>query len=84
MFLFLNYVKLAEGPGVARGKKKIFKKIYCKKIGKKLEKNSNFFSLYNSPRPPMSVHNKFQPNRSSRVACYRQHIIHIRMSCFFI
>ena len=24
--------------------------------------------------PPMSVHNKFQPNRSSRLAGYTQHI----------
>jgi len=34
----------------------------------------------------MSVHKKCQPNRSSRLASYTQHIynIHIRMSCFII
>ena len=34
------------------------------------EKNSNFFI----PWPHMSVHKKFQPNQSSRLAGYRQHI----------
>ena len=33
------------------------------------------------PRPPLSVHKKIQPNRSSRLAGYRQHI---QMSCFII
>ena len=32
-----------------------------------------FFSLYN-PRPPLSLHKKFQPNRSSRLVGYREHI----------
>jgi len=51
---------LAEGPGVARGKN-ILKK--------------NRISLaFNTPRPPMSVHKKIQPNRSSHLAGYRQHI----------
>ena len=64
----LDYIP-AEGPGVARGKKKIWKKI------KDLEKNWNFLA-YVSPRLPMSVHKnfpqathecpqKFQPVRSS-------------------
>ena len=35
------------------------------------------FLAYNIPRPPMSVHTKFQLNRFSRLARYRQHI-HIR------
>ena len=73
------YVLLAEGPGVARGKinfeeKKILKKInFPKKIN--LKKNIfDFFLAYVTPRPPLSVHNKFQPNRSSRLAGYREHI----------
>ena len=45
--------------------------------------NVKFFSPYNTPRPPLSVHKKFQPNRSSRLAGYMQHI-YIRMSCFII
>ena len=49
------YYKLAEGPGVARGKIN-FEKNLC------------------HPRPPLSVHKKFQPNRSSRLAGYREHI----------
>ena len=57
--------ELAEGPGVARGKKFVF------------------FVAYNTPRPPVSVHKKFQPNRFRRLAGYMQHI-HIRMSCFII
>ena len=32
---------------------------------KKFEKMSNFLA-YNTPRPPMSVHKNFQPNRPSR------------------
>jgi len=34
----------------------------------------SFFLACNTPRPPMSVHKKFQPNRSSRLASYTQHI----------
>ena len=49
----LDYIP-AEGPGVARGKKKIWKKI------KDLEKNWNFLA-YVSPRLPMSVHKNFSP-----------------------
>ena len=33
-----------------------------------------FFLAYISTRPPLSVHKKFQPNRSSRLAGYREHI----------
>ena len=43
----------------------------------------DFILAYITPRPPMSVHNKFQPIRSSRLAGYRQHI-YIRLSCFII
>ena len=43
-----------------------------KKILKK--KNFEFFLAYNTPRPPLSVQKKFQPNRSSRLAGYREHI----------
>ena len=57
------YCILAEVPGVAR-EKKLMKK--------KLEK-IRFFA-YNTPRPSMSVYKKFQPNRSSRLAGYTQHI----------
>ena len=32
------------------------------------------FLAYNIPRPPMSDHKKFQPNRFSRLAGYTQHI----------
>ena len=38
------------------------------------------FLAYITPWPPLSVHKKCQPNRSSRLAGYRQHI-YIRMSC---
>ena len=73
----LDYIP-AEGPGVARGKKKIWKKI------KDLEKNWNFLA-YVSPRLPMSVHKNFpqathecpqknQPIRSSQLAGYKEHI----------
>ena len=62
--LFKNYFYqlLAEGPGVARGKKNFEKK------------NFEFFLAYNTPRSPLSVHKIFQPNRSSRLAGYREHI----------
>ena len=39
-----------------------------------LKKNFEFFLTYVTPRPPMSVHKKFQPNRSSRLAGYREHL----------
>ena len=55
-FRNLLYVKLAEGPGVAR--KKNLKTKFENKILK----------------PPMSVHQKFQPIRSSRMAGYTLHI----------
>ena len=32
------------------------------------------FLAYVTPRPPLSVHKKIQPNRSSRLAGYREHI----------
>ena len=53
---------LAEGPGVARGKK----------IGKRRIWKKRFFHAVgvNTPRPPMSVHKKFQPNRSSWTSCF--------------
>ena len=62
----LPYDELAEGPGVARGKK-IEKKIL--KVFKKFE----FFSLYH---PPVTheCQKKIRPNRSSRLAGYTQHI----------
>ena len=40
------------------------------------------FLAYNTNRPPMSVHKKFQPNRSSRLAGYREHI-YIRITNVF-
>ena len=58
---FKSYSLLAEGPGVAHGKKNLKKKF-------------RIFLAYVTPRPPLSVHNKFQPNRSSRLAGYREHI----------
>ena len=60
------YKLLAEQPGVACGKN-FEKKIILKKI------IFEFFLVYNTTRPPMSVHTKFQPNRSSRLAGYTQH-----------
>ena len=51
--------------------------------------NINRYTLAVGPAVPrgkkirMSVHKKFQPIRSSRLAGYRQHI-YIRMSCFII
>ena len=55
----LIYKIQAEGPnGVARGNKL--------NIILKMD-----FLTYNTPWPPISVHKKFQPNRSSRLAgCY--------------
>ena len=72
-----EYNRLDEGPGVARGKinfkeKKFEKKNFEKKNLKKIF--SNFFLAYVTPRPPLSVHEKFQPNRSSRLAGFREHI----------
>ena len=58
--------------------KKISKKYISKKIifEKKNVENFffGFFLAYVTPRPPLSVHKKFQPNRSSRLAGYREHI----------
>ena len=65
------YEILAEGPGVARGKIKFEKKMVGKKI---LKKKLKFFLAYNTPRPSMSVHKKIQPNRSSCLAGYREHV----------
>ena len=47
-----------------------------KKNWKKIlyRKHFLFFLAYNPPRPPMSVHSKFQFIRSSRLAGYWQHI----------
>ena len=61
----LFIIKLAEGDGIAR-EKNFLKKKFEKKLG--------IFLAYITPRPPMSVHKKFQPNRSSRLAGYREHI----------
>ena len=72
---FVFYVKLAEGPGVARGTKKIWRKNCEKDI-------LNFLSLW-SPRPPMSVQKRIQPKQLSRLAGYTLHV-NIRMSCFII
>ena len=38
------------------------------------KKNLEFFLAYVTPRSPLSVHKKIQPNRSSRLAGYRKHI----------
>jgi len=57
---------LAKRPGVAREKKGWIKFFW--------EKINRFFLAYNTPRPPLSVHKTFQPNRSSRLAGYTQHI----------
>ena len=57
---------LLARPGVARGKKVLKKK--------KMNKNNFRFFQPDIPRPPMSVHKKIQPNRSSRLAGYTQHI----------
>ena len=54
--------RLDEEPGIARGKKNFEKKKF------------RIFFAYNTPRPPLSVQKKFQPNRSSRLAGYREHI----------
>ena len=61
----------AEGPGVARG---FFKNIFLK---------ISIFLAYDTPRPPVSIHTKCQPNRCRRLAGYTQHI-YIRMSCFIM
>ena len=45
-----------------------------KKLKKQFQKKIRIFLAYNIPRPPMSVHTKFQLNRSSRLASNRQHI----------
>ena len=60
---------IAKEPGVARGKK--FKIFF---LNETLKKNSNLFEPI-TPPPPMSVHKKFRPNRSSRMAGYTQHIL---------
>ena len=48
--------------------------------GKKIQKNLkiiflnlDIFFAYDTPRPPMSVYKKIQPNESSRLAGYTQH-----------
>ena len=40
------------------------------------------FLAYNTSWPPMSVHIKFQPNRSSRLVGYRQHIVMMLWFCW--
>ena len=42
---------------------------------KKLFDKRLLFIAYNTHRPPISVHKKFQPNWSCRLAGYTQHII---------
>ena len=61
----------AEGSSVARG---FFLNISKKKF---------VFLAYDTPRPPMSIHKKFQPNPCRRLAGYTQHL-YLRMSCFII
>ena len=65
--MFRNYGLLTQGLGVARGKQI---------LNKKMENKFRIFFAYNTQRPPMGVHKKFQPNRSSssRLADYTQHI----------
>jgi len=53
---------------IARGKNK--QKMLKKMEKEILKKMSNFFVAFSTPRPPMSVHKTFQPNRSS----YTQHL----------
>ena len=68
--------KLAEEPGIAF--------LIWKKIEKKIF--FIFLAYNNTPQPPMSVHKKVQPNRSSRLAGYRQHkyiYIYIYMNVLF-
>ena len=60
------YVTLAEGPGVARDKKFL----------KKLKKLFRIFLAHYIPRPPLSVHKKFPPSRSSRLVGYNQPTIY--------
>ena len=43
---------------------------WLKKEGKNFEKKTSYFLAYTTPWPPMSVHKKYQPNRSSRLASY--------------
>ena len=57
---------LAEGPGVARGKKI--------KLNYFLSFKFLIFSAKNIPRPPMSIQKKILPNRSSCLDGYTQHI----------
>ena len=45
-------------------------------------KKCNFFLILNFLQPRMSVHKKFQPNRSSRLAGYTQHIY--KYECFVL
>jgi len=53
-------------------------------VGKFFFFNFDFFSLNYTPRPPMSVHKKIQPNRTSRLADYTQHIYIYEKSKFII
>ena len=59
----MKYFKLAEVPGVARGKKKNWNIFLNKKIWKKI----SIFLSYDTGGPLMCVHKKFQPNRFRRV-----------------
>ena len=45
-----------------------------KNVKKNLNKKFRFCIAYNTPWPPLSVHKKIQPNLSSRLAVYTQHI----------
>ena len=64
LFYYIDYL-LAEGSGVARGEKN-----WKIKIWKKNWKKCRNLLAYNAPRLPMSVHKKYKPNRSSRLAGY--------------
>ena len=65
---FSSSILAKLGSDIARGKKieKNWKKI--------INSKKNRFLVYQHPRLSMSVHKKCQPNRSSRLAGYRQHI----------
>ena len=65
------YKLLAEGPGVARETKKNLKKKFRKKL-QKLKKK--FFFKPITPPANHECPQKIQPNRSSRLAGYRQHL----------
>ena len=64
------YLGLAEGPVKKICNQNLKKNFYLKKY---FEKMSNFLA-YKTPRSPLSVHQKFKPIRSSRLAGYKDHV----------